>query len=322
MLPSKQDLKICFAHGAYQMAQRFADRGTGIDHVQVWAPGELAAQLPEAHVLVVSMMWKNELAPAAKKLKFIQSISAGIDQYDQAVLKAHGIRLANAAGVNAQAVAEHAMALMLALQRHLHTGRDNQTAKRWRGMISNIPEREDELSGKTLLIVGLGRIGSRLARLAKAFDMRVVGIRRDASRGGDGADAVFGYEQLAQQLREADIVALTCALAPATENLIGADAFAAMKPSAHLINVARGRVVDEVALIAALDSKRIAAVGIDVTREEPLPASSPLWGMPNALITPHTAGETQAYEDRVIDLLLENLERLWRGEATLKNQVV
>lgn len=322
MLPSKKDLKICFAHGAYQMAARFAERGTGIAHVQTWTPAELAVELPKAHVLVVSMMWKNDLAPTAKNLKLIQSISAGIDQYDQAVLREHDIRLANAAGVNAQAVAEHTMALMLALKRHLHTGRDNQAAKHWRGMISNISEREDELSGKTLLIVGLGRIGSRLARLAKAFDMRVVGIRRDASRGGDGADVVLGYDQLSQQLREADIVALTCALTPETENLIGASAFAAMKPSAHLVNVARGRVVDEAALIAALSEKRIAAAGIDVTRQEPLPASSPLWGMPNVLITPHTAGETQSYEDRVIDLLLENLERLWRGETTLKNQVV
>ena len=95
-----------------------------------------------------------------------------------------------------------------------------------------------------------------------------------------------------------------------------------MKPSAHLVNVARGRVVDEDALIRALQEKRIAAAGLDVTREEPLPAASPLWAMPNVLITPHTAGETQRYEDGVIDLLVENLDRLWRGETTLKNQIV
>jgi len=95
-----------------------------------------------------------------------------------------------------------------------------------------------------------------------------------------------------------------------------------MKPTAHLINVARGRVVDEDALIRALQDKRIAAAGLDVTREEPLPAASPLWEMKNVLITPHTAGETQRYEDGVIDLLLENLDRLWRGEAALRNQIV
>ncbi len=282
----------------------------------------LAAQLPQCDVLVVSMMWKNALAPSAKKLKFIQSISAGIDQYDKDVLRAHGIRLANAAGVNANAVAEHAMALMLALKRHIHTGRDNQAAKHWRGMISEIAAREDELAGKTLLIVGLGRIGGRLAKLAKAFDLKVIGTRRDPARGAEGADAVYGHERLPELLGQADIVALACPLTPQTEGLIGAKAFTAMKPSAHLINVARGKVVDEDALIEALQEKRIAAAGIDVTREEPLPAASPLWAMPNVLITPHTAGETQAYEDRVIDLLLENLDRLWRGESTLVNQVL
>jgi phosphoglycerate dehydrogenase-like enzyme len=322
MLPPKDRLQICFAHAAYRMADRFAARNTGIAHVEVRTADALAAQLPQADVLVVSMMWRNALAPQAKKLKFIQSISAGIDQYDKDVLCAHGIRLANAAGVNANAVAEHAMALILALKRHLHTGRDNQAAKHWRGMISEIAAREDELAGKTLLIVGLGRIGARLARLAKAFGLRVVATRRDPGRGAEGADAVFGHERLPELLGTADIVALACPLTPQTENLIDAKALVAMKPSAHLINVARGRVVDEDALIRALQEKRIAAAGIDVTREEPLPAASPLWTMPNVLITPHTAGETQRYEDRVIDLLLENLERLWRGEAALVNQVI
>ena len=322
LLPAKDQLKICFAHPAYQMADRFAARGTGIGHVQVRDAQAFAAALPEADVVVVSMMWKNDLAPSAKRLKFIQSISAGIDQYDREVLRAHGIRLANAAGVNAHAVAEHAMALILALKRHLHSGRDNQAAKQWRGMISKIGEREDQLGGKTLLVVGLGRIGSRLAQLAKAFDMRVVGIRRDASRGGDGADAVYGHEHLHEQLGSADIVALTCPLTPETTNLIDAKALSAMKPTAHLINVARGKVVDEPALIRALQEKRLAAAGLDVTQVEPLPATSPLWAMPNVLITPHTAGETQRYEDGVIDLLLENLDRLWRGESALRNQIV
>ena len=249
MFPPKDRLNICFAHTAYRMADRFAARGTGIAHVQVQTPDAYAVALPTADVVVVSMMWKNDLVPQAKRLKFVQSISAGIDQYDRDVFRAHGIRLANAAGVNAHAVAEHAMALILALKRHIHTGRDNQAAKHWRGMISEIGTREDQLGGKTLLVVGLGRIGSRLAQLAKAFDMRVVGIRRDASRGGEGADAVHGHDKLHELMRSADIVALTCPLTPETTNLIDARALGAMKPTAHLINVARGRVVDEPALI-------------------------------------------------------------------------
>jgi phosphoglycerate dehydrogenase-like enzyme len=167
----------------------------------------------------------------------------------------------------------------------------------------------------------MGRIGSRLTRLAKAFDMRVLAIRRDPAGGADGADAVGGLDSLHAMLREADIVALACPLTPDTERLIDAAALAAMRPHAHLINVARGRVVDEPALIRALQEQQIAAAALDVTWEEPLPASSPLWSLPNVLITPHTAGETRAYEDGVIDILLENLERLRRGAALL-NEVV
>jgi phosphoglycerate dehydrogenase-like enzyme len=304
------------------MAARFAAREAGITHLQAHTIEELTAKLPDADVLVVSQMWKNELAARATRLKFIQSISAGIDQYDQELFRERGIRLASAAGVTAEAVAEHAMALILALQRHLHTGRDNQMRKHWRGMIPHIPSREDQLGGKTLLIIGLGRVGTRLAKLAKAFEMRVVATKRDASRGVEGVDRVCRWDQLPELLPSADLVTLTCPLTPDTENLIDANALAAMKPSAHLINVARGRIVDEDALIRALQEKRLAAAGLDVTREEPLPASSPLWTMANVLITPHKAGETQRIEEAVIDLLMENIERLWRGEALLRNQVV
>jgi phosphoglycerate dehydrogenase-like enzyme len=213
------------------------------------------------------------------------------------------------------------MALILALARRLPEARDNQHARHWRGMIGDLGAREDQLTGKTLLVVGMGRIGVRLARLAEAFEMRVIATKRDPATAAAGADAVYGTERLRELLGEADIVALTCPLTPETQNLIDAAALAAMKPTAHLVNVARGRVVDEPALIKAITEKRLAAAALDVTVEEPLPASSPLWSMPNVLITPHTAGETRAYEDGVIDLLLENLERLWRG-APLVNEVV
>ena len=321
MLPAKEQLNICFAHAAYRMAERFRLRNTGIAHFQVQTAEDLARQLPDADVLVVSMMWKNELAGTASRLKFIQSISAGTDQYDRQLLRQRGVRVASAAGVNAQAVAEHSMAMILALSRRLPEARDNQHARHWRGMIGEIARREFELAGKTLLVVGMGRIGSRLVRLAKAFDMRVIATKRDPSTGADGADAVAGTDRLHEVLSQADIVALTCPLTPQTENLIDASALASMKPGAHLVNVSRGRVVDEPALIKALQEGRLAGAALDVTCEEPLPASSPLWAMPNVLITPHTAGETQAYEDNVIDILLENLDRMWRG-ATLRNELV
>ena len=322
VLPRKEDLTICFAHVAYRMADRFAARNTGIRHFQVTSLEELTVRIGDADVLSISGLWRNSLIARAPKLKFIQSISSGTDQYSREALKAAGIRLASAQGVNARAVAEHAMSLILAMTRQLHIARDNQHKKHWRGMISDLSKREDELGGKTLLVVGLGRIGSHLAMLAKAFGMRVIGTKRDPGAGGANADDVFSQGRLAEVLPLADFVALTAALTPQTEGMINAQALARMKPSAFLINVARGRIVDEPALIAALKDGRLAGAGIDTTVEEPLAATSPLWEMPNVLITPHTAGETRKYEDNVIDLLVENLDRLWRGETELKNGIV
>lgn len=322
MFPAKNALTICFAHVAYQMQERFALRDTGINAVQVRNRADLDAAIGQADVLVVSGLWRNELVPMAGKLKFIQSIGAGTDQFSREALSGRGIRLASASGVNARAVSEHAMSLILAMARRLPEARDNQHKKFWRGMIGDLSQREDELGGKTLIVVGVGRIGGRLAQLAKAFDMHVIAFRRDPAAGTNGADEVYGLDQLPAQLPRADFVALTCPLTPETEGLIGAVAFAAMKPSSFLINCARGRCVDEAALAVALAEKRIAGAGIDVIYEEPLSADSPLWALENAFITPHTAGETRRYEDNVIDILMDNLDRLWRGETALRNQVV
>lgn len=313
---------IGFAHVAYRFGERFPLRNTGLPFVTFETREALAARIGELDVLVVSGFWRNELAAAAKRLRFIQSISAGVDQYDRAVLAAHGIRLASAQGANARAVSDHAMALILALYRRIPEARDNQARRHWRGMIGELAQREDELAGKTLLVVGLGRIGGRLARLAKAFEMTVLGIRGNPSAGGEGADEVDGLDALPRLLPRADIIALTCPLTPETTGLIGAEALARLKPGAILVNVARGKVVDTAALIAALETGRLAGAALDVTDPEPLPPESPLWSMPNVLITPHTGGETRAYEDNVIDLLLENLGRLRRGEAKLVNEVV
>jgi len=321
MLPPRDRLVICFAHVAYRLQERFLARGSGITSFELRSLPELERRIGEADVLVVSGLWRDELLARAERLRFIQSASAGTDQYSRPLLRERGIRLASAQGVNERAVAEHAMALILALARRLPEARDNQARRHWRGMTGDFGRREQEIGGKTLLIIGLGRIGSRLARLARAFDMRVIGLRRNPGAGGD-ADEVHGIEWLSALLPEADIVALTCPLTPETEGLIGAVALARMKPSAHLVNVARGRCVEEPALIAALQEGRIAGAALDCFSEEPLPESSPLWGFENVLITPHTAGETRRYEDNVIDLLLENLERLWAGEGMLRNEIV
>ncbi len=320
--PARDSLTICFAHAAYQLQARFAARNAGSASVEVRSREDLDGAVADADVLVISGLWHNALLELAPKLRFIQSIGAGTDQFPKELLKTRGIRLASAQGVNERAVAEHAMALILALARHLPQARDNQRRHVWRKMIGEIERREDELAGKTLLIIGLGRIGARLTRLAKAFDLRVVGVRRDPAAGDNGADAVHATAELEKLLPQADIVALTCPLTPETTGIVGRRALSLMKPSAMLVNVARGRCVDEAALIDALAGRRIAAAALDCVAEEPLPSSSPLWDMDNVLITPHTAGETQRYEENVLDVLTENLGRLWRGETTLKNQVV
>jgi phosphoglycerate dehydrogenase-like enzyme len=321
MLPPDETLTLCFAHVAYRFAERYAQRGGRLAHFEVRSLEELEARIGEADVLLVSGMWRNHLAAKAPRLKFIQSISAGVDQYDREVLRGAGIRLASAQGANANAVSEHAMSLILALTRRLAEARDNQQKRHWRGMIGDLTQREDELGGKTLLVVGIGRIGGRLARLAKAFDMKVVGLRQDPAKGSEGADEIHGMGELHAQLPRADIVALTCALTPETRGLMGSTEFAAMKPGAALVNVARGAVCDEAALVAALASGQVGQAALDVTAEEPLAGASPLWAMPNVFITPHTGGETRAYEGNVLDLLEANLPRLRAGE-TLVNQVV
>jgi len=322
MLPAKEKIAICFAHVAYRLHERFSALDTGIGSFAVRDPETLEQHIGEADVLVISGLWKNSLLDRTRKLRFIQSIGAGTDQFPRDELTKRGIRLASARGVNARAVAEHAMALILALSRRLPEARDNQTRRVWRGMIGDLAEREDELGGKSLLVVGLGDIGGRLARLAKAFDMRVVGLRRNPAAGRGTADMVHRMDALRSLLPETDFVALTCPLTTETEHLIDTEAFGRMKPSAYLVNIARGRVVDEPALVKALAAKRIAGAAIDVTAEEPLAPSSPLWGLAQVLITPHTAGETRRYEDNVIEILRDNLERLWRGDQQLRNQVV
>ncbi len=322
MLPSKDHLTICFAHVAYRLRDRFLALATGIESFEVRDGAALEQRIADADVLVISGLWRNELLPRAKRLRFIQSSGAGTDQFSRQALKHQGVRLASARGVNARAVAEHVMALILALARRLPEARDNQAKRVWRGMIGDPTQREDELAGKTLLIVGLGQIGDRLAQLAKAFDMRVIGIRRNPRAGAGHADAVHAMSDLHALLPQADFVALTCPLTAETEKLIDADALDRMKPSAYLLNAARGRVIDEPSLVDALTRRQIRGAALDVTVDEPLPQASPLWAMENVLITPHTAGETSRYEDNVLAIMQENLARLWRGESALLNHVV
>ncbi|MDD9878292.1 MAG: D-2-hydroxyacid dehydrogenase [Magnetovibrio sp.] len=313
---------VLFAHPAYQLAASFAKRRAATPHRQVWTAADAEAHLEDADVLVLSGFWCNEWLTQAPKLKYVHVCAAGYDQYDQRAFADAGVLLANSSGVNVNAVSDHAMALLLGLTRQIHLARDRQARAEWRATISEIGRREDELDGKTLVIYGLGGIGGRLARLAGAFGMRVLGVKRDTGVRVEGVEALYPPERFTDLLAEADVVALTCPLTDETRGLIDAEALGRMKETAYLINVARGPVVDEAALVEALQSKGIAGAGLDVFDPEPLPAESPLWSLENALITPHTGGETRRYEENVVDFLCENLDRLAIGDADLVNRIV
>ncbi|MCH7739572.1 MAG: D-2-hydroxyacid dehydrogenase [Chloroflexi bacterium] len=320
--PALTEITIQFSHVAYPLEEEFSKRGTGISHYQTWSPEDSRARMPGADVLVISGFWDNALLDVADRLKYIQSIGAGFDQFPLDELRERGIRLASAQGTNKNGVSEHAMALILGLSRKIHDARDNQRKHFWRQMISDIPMREDELAGKTMGIIGMGQIGSRVAKLAKAFDMRVIATKRDINNYEGPADEVLPPDQVDRLFRESDWLVLNCPLTPETRGIVDARALEMMKPSAFLINVARGACVDEEALIEALRTGAIAGAGLDHFYDDPLPPESPIWDLDNAIITPHTGGETQLYEANLLDIMMGNLERLARGETELHNEIV
>jgi phosphoglycerate dehydrogenase-like enzyme len=233
------------------------------------------------------------------------------------------VRLASARGVNARAVAEHAMALLLALTRKLPEARDNQARHHWRPMISEIGAREDELGGKTLLDRRPGRHRQPLAELAKAFGLRVIGVKRNPADGGGAADSVHGLRELRDasstgRFRGAHLSAQRGNDENRQYRRTVADEAIRLPDQCGARRVrGRGRADH-----GAAEVRAIAGAGIDVTAEEPLSATSPLWDMRNVLITPHTAGETQKVRGQRARHPGGQLNRLWRGESALRNEIV
>jgi phosphoglycerate dehydrogenase-like enzyme len=237
-------------------------------------------------------------------------IAAGREGFEAAGLP-RGIAISYAAGAVAATVAEHALALMLALGRRVPEFAQQARERRWDRAVS---ARASSLEGQTLAIVGYGSIGIELARRARPFGMRVVAVTRSAKASGD-VDAVFGLDALHRVLGDADVVAIAIALNDQTHHLIGRAALAACKRGAMLVNVARGGVVDQVALAEALRSGQIGSAALDVTDPEPLPPSDPLWDCPNLLISPHFAGGgSKASVGRIVGGVLGNLKKLMAGE--------
>ena len=258
--------------------------------------------------------WAEEMWRSAPGLKWVQSGGAGVEWLLTPDFAASPIILTNARGIYAIPIADHIMAFVLHFSRLFNDLLRKQMKHEW----ADWGEYEaDELAGKTLGIVGLGGIGSEVARRAKAFGMRVIATRRREALPSDNVDEVRGVDQLPWLLEESDYVALCAALTPKTRHLIGEDELKSMKPTAHLMNIGRGGLVDEQALIAALREGEIAGAGLDVFEQEPLPADSPLWDMSNVVITPHSGGSSPPSHERLLDLFRENLRRYIAGEPLL-----
>jgi phosphoglycerate dehydrogenase-like enzyme len=277
---------------------------------------EIAALRDEVEVLAG---WPvTELLVSAPNLRWYQQWSAGSDwlaRHPEAA--ARPFLVTSASGVHPIQIAEHAFAMMLAFVRKQHEAVRHQAAREWKAPAG---ETLGELYERTLLMVGLGAIGERIAVLSSAFGMRVLGIRRTRSQPPPGVEAIYGPERLLDLLPESDFVVLAPPLTGETRGMIGERELGAMKPGAFLVNVGRGKLIDEAALIRALREGWIAGAGLDVFETEPLPTDSPLWDMANVIITAHYAGGSPRYYERAMPIFLDNLRRYRAGEA-LRNLV-
>jgi len=271
---------------------------------------------PEAEVWF-GWGFNKEMLEVATRLRWIQTTSAGVDRLLFDELRSSDVVVTNASGVYSGSMAEQVLGMMLALARRLHTCVREQAAGRWPGPA--VRGTGDVLEGKTCVVLGLGSIGTEVARRAKAFGMEVVGIRRrPAGRGGPGAaDEVVGSEEIREALARADYLVVTLPLTDATHHIVDADALAAMKPSAYVLNVGRGALIDEAALISALQEGRLAGAGLDVFEKEPLPEESPLYSMENVIITPHSSGHSPGNRAKLVDLFCRNLTRYLAGQPLL-----
>jgi len=276
-------------------------------------------ELSAADVLVATRISADEFKRAGR-LRWIHSTAVGVGGLLPPDVVESPVTVTNSRGVHSEAIAEHAIALMLALRRRLHVAAARQAAHEWaQTEISN--ERVPTLTRSRLLVVGLGSIGERVATFAAALGFRVTGVRRRLDRPvPPGVDEVVGAEELHRVLGQADVVLLALPRTTSTRALFGAREFELMRPSAVFVNVARGRLIDEAALVAALEAKQIAGAGLDAFEQEPLPADHPLWRLPNVLITPHTAAFAGEYWAPVVDLFLENMAR-YRDGRPLVNVV-
>jgi phosphoglycerate dehydrogenase-like enzyme len=273
-------------------------------------PGEAAAAVGEADVIYA---WKfpPELYPSARRLRWLQAMGAGVEWVLVPGLPA-GVTVTRAPGVFGPWMREYVLGWCLWTTQRMDTYRTAQQQRRWRQ--ETLPER---LGGKTMVIVGLGDIGRAIAAAARALGMRAIGVSR-SGRPAREVDRLYRLPQLARALGEGDFVVVVLPLTEATRGLVGATALAAMRPTAWLLNIGRGPVVDEAALLRALRERRIAGAVLDVFAQEPLPADHALWALDNVVITPHISGPSTAPE--IAPVFNDNLAR-WLAGRPLRHVV-
>lgn len=271
---------------------------------------------PDADVILTTRLTEADFA-LARAVRWMHSTAVGVGALLVPGVADSPVVISNSRGVHSEPIAEHAIALVLALRRGLHLAVARQLERRWAQeelSARHVPA----LTGSELLVIGLGAIGLRVARHGAALGMRVVGIRRRISEPApEGVSRVRPPEALREALTTADAIVLALPRTGESQSLIGAAEFACMRPDAVLVNVARGRLIDETALIEALGSGRIAGAALDAFPREPLDAASPLWGLPNVLISPHVAPFGSDYWAPAVDLFLENVRRFKHGQPLL-----
>ena len=303
---------------------RVALEATG-DGVRV-TPPELLEAVADAEVYCG---WgiRRDVFLAARKLRWFHSGAAGARNSLFEEMRASDVIFTNSAGMYADSLADHAMAGILYFVRGLDLAVQAQREREWVQSALNSPRSPlhaapaaGEVAGASLGIIGYGGIGSALGRRAHALGMRVQAIRRRAGRTPPELDRLDGPDHLPELLESSDFVALTAPETPETDGLLGAAELARMKPGAVLINLARGTLVDEAALVRALETGHLRGAMLDVFATEPLPADHPLWRLENVLITPHVGGTSARFWERETDLIVRNISRYQRGDP-LENRV-
>jgi phosphoglycerate dehydrogenase-like enzyme len=285
--------------------------------LEAWDREALRRVLAESDAAFAAFL-DSDLVPSLTRLRWVQAPAAGVAHMLSRELAASPIVLTSARGVRARAIAEHVMLMALALARQLPLVLKRQSERAWALDEIDTAGTIRTLHGRQLGIVGLGSIGTEVARLAAGLGMRVLAIRKHASgTPPPGVDAVFPPERLTDLLSSSDVVVLSAALTAETRLIVNREALAHVKPGAWLINISRGRLIDDEAVIEALRDGRLGGAALDVFTREPLPPDSPYWDLPNVIITPHVSGAMEDYWTPLVGLFAENLRRFEQGQPLL-----